>query len=109
MEDLLLKVSDGRDTPKCEWMLDGEEIKADNEHYKYNIGRNAFELVIPCFESQLKGNYECVVSSAEEPTLSTAVEVIVDSGKHLDPAIESNSLTLYSCGPAPTHSHCVGL
>ena len=102
-----MKVSNGRDAPKYEWLVDGEEIKANNEHYKYNIGHNTFELVIPCFESQLKGNYECVVSSAEEPTLSTAVEVIVDSGKHLDPAIESNSLALYSHGPAPIHIHIV--
>ena len=81
IKDLLFKVSDGRETPKCEWLVDGEKIEADDEYYEYKCGRNTFELSIPCFESQLKGKYECVVSTAEEPRLSTAVEVIVDSGK----------------------------
>ena len=81
IKDLLLKVSNGQDTPKCEWLVNGEKIEANDKHYKHKSGRNTFELSIPCFKRQLKGKYECVVTTVEEPILSTAVEVIVDSGK----------------------------
>ena len=81
--DLLFKIKDGRAT-KYEWRVNGEEINPDGVHYKddseHKDGRdkNTYGLQ---FDSKFKGKYECVVSTAEEPILSTAVEVIVDSGK----------------------------
>ena len=75
-----MKVSSGRGAPKCEWFVDGEKIEDDDERYKCKSDKNTFELSILHFDSQLEGKYECVMSTAEEPTLSTAVEVTVDSG-----------------------------
>ena len=74
---LLFKIKEGRKSPECELWRDGKRIsEADIE---YDTDRKMFKLSISHFESELKGKYECVVSTAEEPTVSTAVEVIVDS------------------------------
>ena len=70
-----MKISSGREAPKCEWLVDGEKIEDDDKRYKCKSDKNTFELSILHFDSQLEGKYECVMSTAEEPTLSTAVEV----------------------------------
>ena len=81
IKDLLFKITDGRKSPKCELWLDGKRISEADEHYsvEYKIYENVFELSIFHFESKLKGTYECVVTTAEEPKVSTAIEVIIDS------------------------------
>ena len=81
IKDLLFKTRDGRKSPKYEWRVDGQRIEADNEHYKYKSDKNTFELSISPFESKFQGVYECVISTTEQPTLSTAVEVTVESGE----------------------------
>ena len=72
--NLLFKVEDGRKPPKCELQLDGATIS--------DVGckseREMFKLSISHIESELKGVYECVVSTAEEPTVSTSVEVVIN-------------------------------
>ena len=86
IKDLLFKVKDGR-ASKYEWRVDGEKIDSDDEHYrdesdyKDESDKNTYKLSILQFDSKLKGIYECVVSTAEEPIVSTSVEVIVNSGK----------------------------
>ena len=81
IKDLLFKIKDGRKSPKCELWLGGKRISEADKRYsvEYKIDKNVFELSILHFESKLKGVYECVVSTAEEPKVSTAVEVIIDS------------------------------
>ena len=81
IKDLLFKIKDGRKSPKCELRLDGKRISEVDEHYsiEYEIDKNVLELSISHFESKLKGVYECVVSTAEDPKISTAIEVIIDS------------------------------
>ena len=75
---LLFKIKDGRETPKCELWHDSKRI-SEADIVEYDTDRKMFKLSISHFESKLKGKYECVVSTAEEPTVSTAVEVIIDS------------------------------
>ena len=80
--DLMFKIKDGRKSPKCQLWLDGNRIsKADDKHCsaEYKIHKNMFEITSSHFESKLNGVYECVVLTAEEPTVSTAVEVSIDS------------------------------
>ena len=79
IKDLLFKIKDGQKSPKCELRLDGKRISEADEHCSVEYNKNVFELSIVNFESKLKGVYECVVSTAEEPKISTAVEVIIDS------------------------------
>ena len=81
IKDLLFKIKDGQKSPKCELWLDGKRVSEINEHYsvEYKIEKNVFELSIFHFESKLKGVYECVILTAEEPKVATAVEVIIDS------------------------------
>ena len=83
MKNLLFKIQDGRKSPRCELWLNGKLISENNEHYSvtYLIDKNEFELSISHFESKLKGVYECVVSTADEPKVSTAVEVNIEPGK----------------------------
>lgn len=83
VKDLQLKVEDGREPPKCQWKVNGDEIIADGEHYVIECqnDKNAFKLSILLFESKHIGKYECIVSTVEEPILSTAVTVSLDSGK----------------------------
>ena len=77
IKNLLFKINNGRKCPKCKLWLNNGKIADDDEHY--DINKNVFELSILQFESKLKGVYKCVVSTAEEPKISTAVEVIIDS------------------------------
>ena len=78
IDNLLFKIKDGRKSPVCEWWFDDDKIEPDDEHYKHkndNI-RMSFELSILHFQSKLKGAYQCIVSTAESPAVSTAVEII---------------------------------
>ena len=80
--DLLFKINDGQKPPKCALWLDGKKI-SDSEadkHYRvdYETERKMFKVSIPHFESELKGVYECVASTVEEPTVSTSVEVVIN-------------------------------
>ena len=79
VKDLLFKVKDNRPS-ECEWRFDGEKIESD-EHYKNESDKKTHKLSILHFENRFKGKYECVISTTEEPIVSTAVEVIVDCGK----------------------------
>ena len=67
----MFKIKDGRKPPKCELQLDGTTIgevdcKSEREMSKLSISH---------IES---GVYECVVSTMEEPTVSTSVKVVVN-------------------------------
>ena len=69
--NLLFKIEDDRKDPKCELQLEGKTVsevdcKPEGEMFKLSI------------ESELKGVYECVVSTAEQPMVSTSVEVIIN-------------------------------
>jgi hypothetical protein len=69
--NLLFKVEDGRKPPKCELRCGKRRIcevdcKSERKMYKLSC------------ESELKGVYECVVSTVEEPTVSTAVKVTIN-------------------------------
>ena len=82
IKDLLFKIKEGRNSPTCElWHNDGK-IEANDDRYRveYKKDNNVFELSILHFERQLKGAYECVVSTVDEPKISTAIEVIIDCG-----------------------------
>ena len=65
--------------------LDGKRISQADiiKHYSidYETERKMFKIFILHFESELKGVYECVVSTAEKPTVSTSVKVVVNYGK----------------------------
>ena len=94
--DLLFKINDGQKPPKCALWLDGKKISeadivlrldgekiSDSEadkHYRvdYKTERKMFKVSIPHFESELKGVYECVASTVEEPTVSTSVGVVIN-------------------------------
>ena len=77
----MFQIKDVCKAPKCELWLDRKRVSEADKHYSfgYKIEKNIFELSIFHFESKLKGTYECVVTTAEEPKISTAVEVIIDS------------------------------
>ena len=79
---LLYKIKDGRKPPECKVWLNRKRIGQDDEYcsIKYNIDRNTFEISILHFVRKLKGVYECVASTVEEPTVSTAVEVTIEPG-----------------------------
>ena len=86
IRDLWFKIEHSRETPKCQWKFNGHEVKVDNEHYKCKTSRNSFELSILRFESKYIGEYECVISTAEEAIVqsaivSMAVKVDADSCK----------------------------
>ena len=76
----MFKIKDGRKSPECEVWLNRKRINKEDVNIKYHSDRNMFELSILHFESTHKGVYECVASTAEEPTLSTAIEVTIESG-----------------------------
>jgi arginine repressor len=70
--NLLFKVEDGRKSPECELQLDGKTITV------CKVERKMSKLSISHCESELKGVYQCIVSTTEEPIVSTAVEVIIN-------------------------------
>ena len=78
--DLLFKVNDGQKHPKYALWLDGKKISEADKHYtvSYKTERKLFRVSISNFESELKGVYECVASTAEEPTVSTSVNVVIN-------------------------------
>ena len=86
IKDLLFKVKGSR-ASEYEWRVDGKKIESDGEYYKdesdYKDGsdKNTFGLSIIQYESKFEGKYECIVSTTEEPIMSTSVEIIVYSGK----------------------------
>ena len=75
----MFKTEDGRKPPKCKLWLDDKKISEADERYRveYKADIEMFRVSISDFKSELKGVYECVVSTAEEPTVSTAVEVVI--------------------------------
>jgi hypothetical protein len=76
---LLFKVNDSR-KGECELRLGDERIGEADEHYKvdYDPKRQMSIFSVSHFASELKGVYKCVVSTAEEPTVSTSVEVVIN-------------------------------
>ena len=78
IDNLLFKIKDGRKSPVCEWWFDDNKIGSDDEDYKHKNDNTKmpFELSIPHFKNELKGAYQCIVSTAELPAVSTAVEII---------------------------------
>ena len=79
VKDLLFKVKDGQTSPKYEWRVDEEKIISDGvlykdeSDYKMERDKNTYKLSILKFDSKLEGKYECVVSTSEEPIVSTYV------------------------------------
>ena len=81
IKDLLFK-TDGKTSATFEWRFDGIQIdKDDRRDYKMERDKNTYKLTILRFDSNRKGKYECVVSTAEESRASTSVELNVVSGE----------------------------
>ena len=86
IKDLLFK-SDGKTSATFEWKVNGVQIDSDGinyrdeSDYKMERDKNTYKLTILRFNSERKGKYECVVSTAKESTVSTSVELNIVSGE----------------------------
>lgn len=92
--NLLFKITDYRKSPKCELWLNNKRIH-EHDNVEYKIDKNMFQFSILHFESNLEGEYICVVSTAEEPKVSTAVKIVVDSNS--GKSTYRHKVQLYSC------------
>ena len=64
---IFFKIEEGRE---CEWWINDERIKSNDEHFR--------GLPILYFKS---GKNKCIISTAQEPIVSTAIDIIIHSGK----------------------------
>ena len=78
--DLLFKINDDQKDPKYALWLNRKKISEDDivKHYRVKPEGNMLKISIPNFESELKGVYKCVVSTADEPMVSTSIEVVIN-------------------------------
>ena len=58
-----------------EWTFNGRKITVSDKQFKNS---DANTLKIDCFECKYVGTYKCIVSTANEPTVSMSAKVKLD-------------------------------
>ena len=70
--DLIFKVKRSDEKLQYKWLVDDEEIEEDDRSYKL---KESGALYIQQFEKVLEGQYQCVISTTNQPVLSVTTEV----------------------------------
>ena len=70
--DLIFKIKRSDEKLQYKWLVDDEEIEGDDGCYEL---KESGVLTIKEFESELEGNYQCVISTTSQPVLSVTTEV----------------------------------
>ena len=79
------------------WMFNGQKIAVSDKRFK-DSDTNA--LKIDCFECKYVGTYKCIISTADQPTVSMSAKVKLESqGKYMiathSVSFQSVKITLY--------------
>ena len=79
------------------WMFNGQKIAVSDKRFK-DSDTNA--LKIDCFECKYVGTYKCIISTADQPTVSMSAKVKLESrGKYMIAtlSVSFQSSTLFPC------------